>query len=274
MTGDEIENIAVEWAAKEGWNPGIHDADCFYAADPNGFFVGLLNNKPVACISIVEYDRRFAFLGFYIVREECRGKGYGLTIWDHAMNHFKNHNIGLDGVIAQQHNYMKSGFEFAYRNIRYEGIAHHTEKQLSGIVSISKIPFEQLVQYDNSLFPATRDKFLRCWINQPESSALAAVKGGNISGYCVIRKCRIGYKIGPLFADTGEIAEQLFLASNSSASPGSKIYIDTPEVNIQSFLLAEKYGMQRVFETARMYTKTQPDIDLNKVFGVTTFELG
>ena len=32
--------LAVEWAAQEGWNPGLHDAECFRAADPRGFFIG------------------------------------------------------------------------------------------------------------------------------------------------------------------------------------------------------------------------------------------
>ena len=41
MTQDEVE-LAIDWAAREGWNPGLHDAACYYAADPNGFLVGLL----------------------------------------------------------------------------------------------------------------------------------------------------------------------------------------------------------------------------------------
>ncbi len=32
--------------------------------------------------------------------------------------------------------------------------------------------------------------------------------------------------------------------------------------------------MQPVFETARMYSRNNPTIDLNAVYGVTTFELG
>ena len=26
--------LPIEWAAAEGWNPGLHDAPCFHAADP------------------------------------------------------------------------------------------------------------------------------------------------------------------------------------------------------------------------------------------------
>lgn len=74
MTWQEI-NIAINWAAEEGWNPGLYDADCFYAADPNGFLIGLLGDEPIATISVVKYSNSFGFLGFYMVKPEYRGKG-------------------------------------------------------------------------------------------------------------------------------------------------------------------------------------------------------
>ena len=50
MTRPEID-LCVSWAAAEGWNPGLYDADAFYAAESEGFLVGLLNDEPIACIS-------------------------------------------------------------------------------------------------------------------------------------------------------------------------------------------------------------------------------
>jgi hypothetical protein len=38
--------------------------------------------------------------------------------------------------------------------------------------------------------------------------------------------------------------------------------------------LAQDLGLAPVFETARMYTGTVPRLRLERVFGVTTFELG
>ena len=128
MTSDEVERIAVEWAAKEGWNPGIYDAPCFYGTDPKGFFAGFFGEEPIACISAVAYDP--------------------------------------------------------------------------------------------------------------------------------------------------DLANKLFLASSNHVKPGTTLYLDTPAMNEASVQLAERHGMKKVFETARMYTKSQPDIDLNKIYGVTTFELG
>ena len=83
-----------------------------------------------------------------------------------------------------------------------------------------------------------------------------------------------GYKIGPLFADSAELAEKLFLACNNFVEPGTRIFLDTPEINKAAVALAENHSMSKVFETARMYTKLQPVIDIGKIFGVTTFELG
>jgi len=100
MTRQEI-NLAVDWAAGEGWNPGIHDADCFYAADPGGFLVGMLGDEPIATISAVKYGHSFGFIGFYIVKPEYRGKGYGIQIWNAGMESLSGRSIGLDGVVAQ-----------------------------------------------------------------------------------------------------------------------------------------------------------------------------
>lgn len=274
MTQEEVASIAVEWAAQEGWNPGMHDAACFYATDPTGFLVGLLDGEPIACISAVAYGDAFGFIGFYIVKPEYRGKGYGLAIWKAAMDYLGTRNIGLDGVVAQQENYKKSGFRLAYRNIRYEGRGVHTTEQQPNIVPLSTIPFENVLHYDTSLFPVPRERFLSCWVQQPNCTAYAAVTGEQLAGYTVLRACRSGYKIGPLFADTPALAEQLFVAANNAIEPGALLYLDTPELNNAAVALAQRYGMSVVFETARMYTREQPLIALNQLFGVTTFELG
>jgi len=76
-TREEV-GIAVEWAADEGWNPGLHDADCYYAADPTGFLVGYLGDEPIATVSAIKYGKTFGFAGFYIVRPDHRNQTYGI----------------------------------------------------------------------------------------------------------------------------------------------------------------------------------------------------
>src|SRR3954449_8296904 len=140
MRPDEI-SIAVNWAATEGWNPGLADDACFAAADPESFFIGEFEGAPAATVSCVNYGASFAFLGFYIVREDLRGRGYGLRIWNAAIAHAGRRVIGLDGVVAQQQNYQKSGFELAYANVRYGGTVAALDATQAGVIGLAELPF-------------------------------------------------------------------------------------------------------------------------------------
>jgi len=183
-------------------------------------------------------------------------------------------NVGLDGVVAQQHNYRKSGFTLAWRNIRQEGLGGGTAPADARLVPLAKVPLAAVLAYDRDFFPDGRDAFLRCWIQQPGSTALAWVEDGRLKGYGVLRPCRSGFKVGPLFADSAAVAEGLFSALKSAAGTDAKIYLDTPEVNEEAIALARRHGMVPVFETARMYTGPAPALPLEKLYGITTFELG
>ena len=279
MTEQEM-TLAVDWAAAEGWNPGIHDAQCFWAADPQGFLVGYKDGQPVGCISAVRYGPGYGFIGFYMVKPTWRGQGYGLQLWQRAMEQLAGRVVGLDGVVAQQENYRKSGFQLAYRNIRYGGVfsdqflgpIRELRPDVS-IVLVKEVNQAKLDGYDSKLFLAARNEFLSSWLRQEDATALVAVSNDKIVGYGVIRRCRSGWKIGPLFAEDVEVAEKLLL-SLVTAAKGDEVFLDVPEVNTAAVNLAVKYKMTKVFETARMYNGAAPLVDMNKIFGVTTFELG
>lgn len=265
-------HTAIAWAAAEGWNPGLHDAASFFATDPNGFFVGELDGEPIACISAIAYSITFGFIGFYIVRPEWRGQGYGWQTWQRAMNYLGDRTIGLDGVVAQQDNYRKSGFTLAYRNIRYQGTPLICETS-DLLVAAAAVPFEQLLTFDRQFFAVERPIFLKAWIEQRGSVSLVQQEGDRILGYGVIRPCQVGWKIGPLFALDATTAETLF-CSLVSCAHGNSCFLDVPELNSAALYLAQTYKMVPVFETARMYTNAPPDCAIEGIFGVTTFELG
>jgi GNAT superfamily N-acetyltransferase len=271
MRPNEI-SIAVNWAAAEGWNPGFADDACFAAVDPEGFFIGEVDGAPAATLSCVNYSASFAFLGFYIVRADLRGRGYGLQIWNAAIAHAGLRVIGLDGVVAQQKNYRKSGFELAYANVRYGGTVVAPAVPPVGVVALNEIPVTAVAAYDATVFPAPRTAFLRAWINSPGHSGHALMRDGKLAGWGVIRPCRKGHKIGPLVADDRAAAEVVLSAL--AGVGGGEIFLDVPGINRDAVALAQDWGLAPVFETARMYTGAIPPLRLERVFGVTTFELG
>ena len=267
-------DVLLGWAADEGWNPGLHDAGCFYAADPGGFLLGRLDGEAVAGISVVKYGSAFAFLGLYIVRPGFRGRGLGLRLWQAGMATVAGRNVGLDGVVVQQQNYRKSGYSLAWRNIRQEGAGGDSVPIDARAVPLAGVPLTAVLAYDQAFFPDERVDFLRCWIQQPGGTALGWVEDGTLQGYGVLRPCRSGFKVGPLFADSTAVADGLFNALKAAVGKDAKIYLDTPQANREAMALARRHGMTPVFETARMYTGLAPALPLQRLYGITTFELG
>ena len=272
-------STAVEWAAGEGWNPGIDDLSAFFAADPDGFLMGFVDGEPVSSISVVRYGDDFGFLGFYIVRPDCRGSGAGMATWKAGMRHLDGRTVGLDGVVEQQDNYCKSGFFLAGRNIRHTGVPVRTAERRIGydIRSVRSSDIEALIAYDRSHFPADRSAFVADWtlpLDGVRRESRVAVKDGGLVGYGAIRACRAGYKIGPLFGDDPEIAEALLSALVRSLPADAEVSLDTPEDNDAAVALAVRSGLTPVFETARMYRGVNPNLPIHRIFGVTTFELG
>lgn len=271
-------HLPVEWAAREGWNPGRHDGAAFHAADPEGFLVAELAGRPVGVVSAVRAGAGFGFLGFYIVEPEARGKGYGMSLWRAAMARLEGRTVGLDGVLAQQANYAKSGFALAHRNVRHGGAAPsaaaaEAAERAPGLRAADAVSFAELAAYDAVHFGCARTTFLRAWLDLPESRARVVVRGGALAGFGVGRRCREGVKIGPLFAEDEASADLLF-GSLAGLAPGERVFLDVPQPNGAAGALARRRGLEPVFETARMYRGPAPRLPLDRIFGITSFELG
>ncbi len=267
----------VKWAEKEGWNPGPYDAEVFWITDPEGYYGFFNKGEMIGGGSIVSYDGNFGFMGFFIMKPEYRSKGIGRKLWylrrDKLISRLKPEApIGMDGVVDMQPFYKKGGFEMAFRDERHERLGETFEVDLN-ISPIVEKDFESIVIYDKQGFGYYRPQFLKPWLNMPEVLAYKYEEDASLKGYVVLRKAGQGYKIGPLFADNGNIAEELYKVC-LNAVPGESVYLDIPMKSPAAVALAKKYKTTYSFECARMYYNGRPDISLEKVFGVTTFELG
>ncbi|MFG1269839.1 GNAT family N-acetyltransferase [Xanthobacter sp. DSM 14520] len=266
----EVET-AVDWAAREGWNPGLADASAFLAQDKDAFRGLFRDGALAAVISATTYQELFTFVGFYICRPDLRGQGLGLALWQDTFAGLKG-TVGLDGVVAQQDNYARSGFVLAHRNIRYGGTAPVGASD-PRVVDIAPTHRDGVAALDAACFGFARPDFLKSWLAPPFGRACAFVAEGTVKGYGVIRRCREGHKIGPLFADDAEAAAALFNTLVATAE-GGPVFLDVPEPHAAARALAEAAGLAPVFETARMYRGPAPELPLGRIFGITSFELG
>ncbi|MGE5176475.1 MAG: GNAT family N-acetyltransferase [Hyphomicrobiales bacterium] len=276
MARPELDTL-VEWAAAEGWNPGLDDADVFWATDPEAFIAAELGGDLVGGGSIVSYDGRYGFMGFFIMRPEFRGRGLGDRLWNERKRRLlarlrEGAAIGMDGVFAMQDYYARGGFRFVCRDLRFEGRGERARPP-GGVVDLRSVDFATVDAYDRRHFPAPRPSFLAAWIDRPGGHALGAVEGDEFRGFAVMRPCRVGFKIGPLFAADAQTAERLFTGL-ASRVPGEPLFLDAPENNPDALALAAGHGMKEVFGCARMFLGPVPALPDREIFGVTTFELG
>ena len=264
--------LAVSWAAQEGWNPGLNDSSLFYACDPGGFFMAHLGDEPVGSVSAVSYGGEYGFLGFYIVKPEHRGHGFGIALARHAVDRLDGMVMGLDGVMERVEDYRRSGFELAFKNHRFQSPGGGEEPL--GLTPLNQVPLSQVQAFDRECFPADRSDFIAAWLSQPGAAALGRLGPEGLKGFGVMRPCASGFKIGPLFANDPECADMLFRGLRASAPDGEPVYLDVPGNNPAALELAQRHGMQVVFETARMYMNGSPKWNDRLVYGITTFELG
>ncbi|MCF8367262.1 MAG: GNAT family N-acetyltransferase [Bacteroidales bacterium] len=267
----------IMWAEAEGWNPGPHDGEVFWQTDPDGYYGYYHDGKLIAGGSVVSYSGCFGFMGFFIVKPEYRSAGIGRKLWMERRNLLlsrikKDAAIGMDGVVAMQQFYSRGGFKIAYRDERYARKGERLNIS-PNILPIEPGDYSDIEAYDTQCLGYSRPGFLKAWLNMPKCKTFKHILNRQITGFSVLRKAAVGYKIGPLFADDASIAEELYKACLNEVRC-EDVYLDIPVQNEKALELVKKYKASYVFECARMYYGTPPKQEIEKIFGITTFELG
>ncbi|KAF9580593.1 hypothetical protein BGW38_002694 [Lunasporangiospora selenospora] len=258
------------------WNPaalGEDIRDVYYNIDPQGFFVGKLSatdfvttttppstyldetyqgspeDRVVCMIGSVRFNSDQGWVGYYVVDPDFRGQGYGVKIFDVALDHLaQTRSVGLYGVLPQVENYRKSGFTlFGWTAIRHQGSAvdlyENRERELAlQIRAQMKLkangPWRSLLDQDVDLqdliaidYKATglvRPGYIQDWVRfhsersdigcygvalvSPEADGEASSsRKSRILGYACVRRGEQAYRVGPLYATSPEVAKQILV---------------------------------------------------------------
>lgn len=268
--------VLVDWAKQEGWNPGIHDAEAFWAQDPEGFLGVHEGNELIAGGSIVSYEGTFGFMGFFIVKPAFRGHGLGRRLWIHRRDALLQRlqpgaAIGMDGVVDMQPFYARGGFKKQFADVRFRLSGEKAEAHPNVVRGVGQE--DELLAFDKSCFLFDRPRFLASWWSQPGGAVFRYVENKATVGYATLRLATEGHRIGPLFANHPEAARALVQACLSEV-PGGNVNLDIPMGNPHAVALVESLGGEAVFECARMVHGRVPQWPLERIYGITSFELG
>lgn len=201
------------------------------SVEPSGMVIGF------------KYPNKTGWVGFFIMNEEYRGRGWGATLFKAMLDAYQNdgiHTVGLDAVEEQVSTYARRGFIAAAR-IRLMTRASAHEAPLSyadkkpregfAVTDIKQVDTGAIADLDRAhtgLYrPAlwTEDALFA----RPDAFGFAILSeaSGKLQGIILVRRCEHGHRVGPLIADCTDHASLLLQLAMShpsiSASTGSLI---------------------------------------------------
>lgn len=274
------------WARREGFAPGVGDVAIYRQTDRQGLWVGWLGNEPVGCIAGVRYNASYGFIGLFLVVPPQRGRGYGLQLWRHALQHLADVPcVGLEAAPDRIDDYAGWGFAPASPTTRWQRLAATGKPAPSPaapeppwcLLEGGAIPAAAVQRFDAEREPSPRPHFLRQWLRHPAGTVLALVdRRGVCHGFGRVRPCLLangdGWRLGPLVAESPAAAVAL-LEGLLQRHPGT-VLIDAPGANAAAAPLLTSLGFAPVSRTLRMYRGVPPAVSLADVYGLACLELG
>nr|WP_286194467.1 GNAT family N-acetyltransferase [Synechococcus sp. CCY 0621] len=285
MQSADIPTITA-WARQEGFAPGVGDVAIYRQTDRQGLWVGWFGDKPVGCIAGVRYNASYGFIGLFLVVPAQRGRGYGLQLWRHALQHLADVPcIGLEAAPDRIDDYAGWGFAPASPTTRWQRLAAAGNPAPVSVapeppwclLEGGAIPADAVQRFDAEREPSPRPHFLRQWLRHPAGTVLALVdRSGACHGFGRVRPCLLaageGWRVGPLVAD-GAAAARALLEGLLQRHPGT-VLIDAPGANAAAAPLLASLGFAPVSRTLRMYRGAPPAVSLADVYGLACLELG
>jgi GNAT superfamily N-acetyltransferase len=306
----EMERV-VQWAADEGWNPGLEDHTVFSKiTSTTDLYIAELgdereptrggestredgegSNDPLGSLAgaacIVNHCATVAFLGLFIVRPELRRRGIGRALWLRALAHARGRTVLLEGVAAQQANYAKSGFVSMGASRRLQGTisklrARREAGNEVGAGAGGHGAATREIEKDGGDDLPVLTMLDRAASGYDRAAYVAAwtapartrrtVIAKAGDGFATIRQSQDAYRIGPIVASDDNLAVDLALAA-AACFGAERVYIDVvPEAPTFAAYL-QSAGFTVSFETARMYLGEQPTISAS-LKALANMELG
>ena len=235
----------------------------------------------------VTFDPRSAYIGFYATAPEMHGKGIGIKTWKAVKDHIEpDKNIGLCAAPAQIRLYReKAGFvnpdPFCMictesDTLNLSQLSSHSPNNVV-ISEFNDTIQNAVIEYDENLIGLNRRRLIELGLREDKTLTLVAsdAESNSVVGYGCLKWSNVNkVMLGPLYADTPEIAEFLLYRLLSEYK-----FADVPSTGLVWLLLdgnkaavelSSRLGHKFHYPSPRLFTKSvpQPPVDATKVYAL------
>jgi GNAT superfamily N-acetyltransferase len=259
------------------WNQTEQDWVNVMALEPEGCWVWEQDAQVVGTTTAVCYGQELAWIGMVLVLPECRGKGIGRRLMEHALEWLERRGIRqvkLDATDMGRPLYEKLGFHVEQAMERWGAAGAGAGGATAEEAPAGHWPLATghcIAAMDRECFGVDRVTLFEC--------LLAAFPGQGLwlqgKGFCLGRPGSNAYYLGPCQAVDAGVAGELIRAAMLRARAAAYFWDLFPAVG-PAVDLARELGFERKRTLWRMALRPQAGLPgrPERVFGVAGFEYG
>jgi ribosomal protein S18 acetylase RimI-like enzyme len=263
MTEADLD-FAISLTSEEGWSSTRTDFEELLAFDSHGCFIGEENSERIGMVCAIPYGE-FGNIGNLIVKDECRGRGVGAMLMEHAMSYLRGKGaseVFLDGVQTAVSLYERLGFKKICKSLRLTGRVRGIHSNL--VRPMTKMDLEDVFSIDDHHFKADRSFFIKSCLSHTPSLSKVLEVNRHITGYILGSYRQSSARIGPWVIDKYQQRAENMLRSFSAETGELPLHIGVLESNVRAVKLLRKLGFRVTNYSWRMALGEPCNIDFSK----------
>jgi GNAT superfamily N-acetyltransferase len=254
MSLEDLE-FAVRITDSMSWNLVEEDFKFMMHLEPDGCFVLLSDSERVGIATTISFNK-VGWLGNIIVSESHRKLGAGSLLVRHCVKYLASKNVetvGLYSYIDKVPFYRRLGFEYNSEFTVLKGKGFSSPPK-AGLREVTKENIQEVIDYDQSCFGASRRKLLEPILLDPHNLCYMSIEDGRISGYAAAKVYEEMAEIGPLVCRQGRnnIAIDLLKATLNRLR-GFEVSMCVPKKENTILNMLKRAKFSENFRVAKMF---------------------
>lgn len=247
-----------------GWNQLRRDLERLWGHQPEGCFVGLVQDRVVGTVTTTSHGAEVAWIGMMLVHPDFRRRGIATALMTRAIDWLRQQKlpcIKLDATPEGAAVYARIGFRSESGLARYLRPARGAATAIVPTAGPFAVP-----DLDSLAFGANRS----AWLRRLAADSRIVVEA---QGYGMLRPGRLADYLGPVVAESATAARRL--VERLLEGVGQAVVWDLPDRNRAAVTLAQDLGFTPVRCLTRMWlgkhsVAGRPEL----IYGLTDFATG